>query len=131
METPSVADYLATRGHDVLAFHNWSGVASTVGRYAVATVLKRLEAGGVRTQAYRRAVRITDGHVEFSSALTGISEAVEDVDAVVISCGSAPDTDIYRALKERVPQIHLIGAAWAPRGIHEATEMGMRVGLDL
>ena len=131
METPSVADYLATKGHEVLVFHDWSGVANTVGRYAVATVLKRLEAGGVKTQAYRRAVRIDDGHVEFSSALTGISESVDDVDTVVISCGSSPDTGIYRLLKERVPEIHLIGAAWAPRGIHEATEMGMRVGLEL
>ncbi|MCZ7526778.1 MAG: FAD-dependent oxidoreductase [Acidimicrobiia bacterium] len=131
METPSVADALASRGHEVEVFHHWAGIAGNVGRYAIATVLRRLEAGGVKTHAYQRAVRIDRDRVELVSSLTGFSSVVEGVDSVVLSCGSRPATDLYRALKGTAPEIHLVGAAWAPRGIHEATEMGMLVGLAL
>lgn len=131
METPSVADFLASRGHAVEVFHHWAGVANAVGRYTVGPVLRRLEAGGVTTRSHLRVNRIEAGRVEFVSSLTGATRVVEDVDTVVLSCGSRPDVALYRALKGEVGRLDLVGAAWAPRGIHEATEHGMRVGLEV
>jgi 2,4-dienoyl-CoA reductase-like NADH-dependent reductase (Old Yellow Enzyme family)/thioredoxin reductase len=131
METPSVADFLASRGHAVEVFHHWGGVANAVGRYTLGPVLRRLEAGGVVSHSHLRVSRIEAGAVEFVSALTGAARVVEGVDTVVLSCGSRPDVALYRALKDEVARADLVGAAWAPRGIHEATEHGMRVGLEV
>jgi hypothetical protein len=53
------------------------------------------------------------------------------VDTVVLAMGNRSVDDLYRALKGRVPELHLIGDAMAPRGVHhailEATWAGRRV----
>lgn len=131
METPSVAELLARQGHEVEVFHHWDGVAAAVGGYTVGTVLARLETAGVTCHRRLRFAGFEEGNVLLVSSLTGTRRTVAGVDTVVASCGSEPDAQIYRALAGSVEQRFLIGDAWAPRGIHEATEHGMVVGLGL
>lgn len=131
METPSIADYLAGRGRQVDIFHHWSGVGGRVGRYTIGPVIQRLEEAGVTRHAYFRLAKIAASRVEFTSSVARLRRVVKDVDTVVLSCGSKPDASLFRALKGRVNRLHLIGAAWTPRGIAEATEHGMKVGLEV
>ncbi|MDI6754748.1 MAG: FAD-dependent oxidoreductase [Thermodesulfobacteriota bacterium] len=49
-------------------------------------------------------------------------------DTVVIATGARPVNALYEKLKERVPEIHLIGDAKAPRKALEAVAEGLAVG---
>lgn len=131
MVTPSVAEYLAAAGHEVLVFHHWAGVASAVGRYTSGTVLRRLEEAGVRLADHLRLHEVVGRTLVLASTLTGCRRTVDDIDSVVVSCGSTPDAQIHRELTGRVVGLTLVGDAWAPRGIHEATEQGMLAALGI
>ena len=131
MVTPSVAEYLAATGHEVLVFHHWAGVACAVGRYTSGTVLRRLEDAGVQLADHLRLHSVVDRTLILASTLTGVRREVDGIDSVVVSCGSTPDVDLYRQLTGRVAGLSLVGDAWAPRGIHESTEQGMLAALAI
>lgn len=42
--------------------------------------------------------------------------------------GSVPNTSLYDALKGRVKEIYLVGSAYAPRRLLEATQQAADVG---
>ena len=52
-------------------------------------------------------------------------------DSIVIVYGSAPDTALHDSLRGRVRRLFLCGSAWVPRQIAEATQHGMRVGMEV
>lgn len=131
MVTPSVAEYLAAAGHEVLVFHHWAGVACAVGGYTSGTVLRRLEEAGVQLADHLRLHSMVGQTLVLASTLTGRRLEVDGIDSVVVSCGSAPEIDLYRQLRGRVTGLALVGDAWAPRGIHEATEQGMLAALAI
>jgi hypothetical protein len=45
----------------------------------------------------------------------------DDVDTVVLACGGLARTDLHASLQGRVPELHLVGDAWAPRRLTIAT----------
>jgi hypothetical protein len=49
----------------------------------------------------------------------------------VLACGSLPDGRLARELEGRVPEVHVIGDALAPRRMMHATLEGARVGVAL
>jgi len=74
-------------------------------------------------------VRAIEGRTVIAvNAHTGAERRIDDVDQVVVSLGSQPDDRLYRALKGVVPELYLIGAAFAPRRLVEATQHGASVG---
>ena len=129
METPSVADYLASSGSQVEIFHRWTAIGREVDRYTMGTVMMRLEQGKVRIHTGRTLVGITGDQIDVISPWTGQSEQIGGFDSVVLVYGSSPDTRLYDELKGRVPRLFLVGSAWVPRQLAEATRHGMKVGL--
>ena len=130
-ETINVADYLAERGKKVEVFHKWNQVGTDVDRYSIGIMMKRLEQGDVKIHYGLQLAGIDGDKLELRSAYSGLNSTVEGFDSVVLVYGSAPDTGLYRGLKDKVPEIFLIGSAWLPRGIHEATKHGMNVALEI
>ena len=47
--------------------------------------------------------------------------SIEDVDSVVLACGSVPADGLFLDLKHRHPDVHLLGDAYAPRRVVFAT----------
>jgi 2,4-dienoyl-CoA reductase-like NADH-dependent reductase (Old Yellow Enzyme family)/thioredoxin reductase len=144
-ETPNVADYLAERDKQVEIFHKYLGLGSQIDRYSIAPVMTRLVEGGVKIHSGMRLASISDSKLEFRSAFGGRSYSFEGFDSVVLVYGSVPDTSLYDDLKshlenelEKAPgdaaaatRLFLVGSAWVPRYLAEATQHGARVGMEI
>lgn len=128
-ETSNVAAFLAAKGKKVEIFHHWLGIGSEIDRYSIGMVMKQLEQGGVMIHTGHILAGVDGNALSFVSAFTGEQGTVDGFDSVVLVYGSAPDTTLYDMLLGKVPSLYLVGSAWVPRGIHEATEHGMKVGL--
>jgi hypothetical protein len=76
---------------------------------------------------------VGDGKLEFTRAFGGARRSFEGYDSVVLVYGSVPDAKLYYALKERnlAARLFLVGSAWVPRPLAEATAHGARVGMEI
>jgi 2,4-dienoyl-CoA reductase-like NADH-dependent reductase (Old Yellow Enzyme family)/thioredoxin reductase len=131
-ESINVADYIATRGKHVEVFQKWTTLGAEVDRYSIGVMMKRLEEGGVQVHYGLRLAAVDGPKLTFVSSFSALERTFEGFDSVVLVYGSAPDARLYRALKETsVGQVFIAGSAWVPRGIHEATQHGMKVALTI
>jgi hypothetical protein len=76
---------------------------------------------------------VGDGKLEFRSAFGGKPSRFEGFDSVVLVYGSVPDARLYRELSAAGTnaKLFLVGSAWVPRGLAEATQHGARVGMEI
>jgi NADPH-dependent 2,4-dienoyl-CoA reductase/sulfur reductase-like enzyme len=132
-ETPNVADYLADRGHRVEIFHKWLGIGSQIDRYSIGPVMERLVENGVVIHTGVRLAALGDGKLEFRSAFGGRTSSFEGFDSVVLVYGSVPDARLYHELRtaNTEARLFLVGSAWVPRLLAEATQHGARVGMEI
>ncbi|MCC6381851.1 MAG: FAD-dependent oxidoreductase [Dehalococcoidia bacterium] len=130
-ESVNVADFLAEQGKQVEVFQKWTTLGKEIDRYSIGIVMKRLEQGGVKLSYGQRLAGVHGSCVDLVSAYTGQITHREDFDTVVLVYGSQPDARLYKALDGKVTERFLIGSAWVPRGIYEATQHGMKVALAL
>ena len=128
MITPSVADFLASRGHQVEILHKWLMIAEQVERYTKGIVFQRLYAQGVTITPSTRVRAVAAGTVTAYNVHTGTEHVLHSVDPVVLCLGALPNDALYAELRAAVPEIHLVGSAFAPRGLAEATLHGASVG---
>ncbi len=128
METPSVADFLAAQGKQVEIVHKWLMIGSRVERYTQGIVFYWLYKNGVSISASTRVRAIEGNTVIAYNAHTGEERRIAGVDTVVLSLGSRGDDRLYKALKGHVKELYLVGAAFAPRRLVEATQHGANVG---
>jgi len=128
METPSIAEYLAAQGKQVEIAHKWHLFGSRIDRYTEGVVFYWLHRQGVRTWPSTRVRAIEDRTVVLYDVHTGEERRMEGIDHVVLSLGSRPDDRLYRALRGKVPELYVVGSAFAPRGLAEATQHGASVG---
>jgi thioredoxin reductase len=132
-ETPGIADFLAESGRSVEIFHKWTGIGNRVERYSLGPIHRRLEQGGVVVHTGVRLAGLEDGKLELTSAFTGETSLAGDFDTVVLVYGSVPDTRLHDSLLESefAGRLFLVGSAWVPRLLAEATQHGARVGLEV
>jgi hypothetical protein len=76
------------------------------------------------------AVDLTPEGVLVEHVLTGERRMLE-ADSVVAACGRHANDAIAREVAERVPEVHVIGDAWAPRGVHQALLQATRIARDI
>jgi 2,4-dienoyl-CoA reductase-like NADH-dependent reductase (Old Yellow Enzyme family) len=132
-ETPNVADTLAGRGARVEIFHKWRGIGSLIDRYSIGPVMRQLVEQEVVIHTGLRLAAVKRGVLEFESAFGGSPRNVEGFDAVVLVYGSVPDARLYYRLKQAKTdaRLFLVGSAWVPRFLAEATQHGARVGMEI
>lgn len=128
METPSVADFLAAQGKQVEILHKWLMMGDRIERYTRGIVYYWLYKNGVVISPSTRVRAIERNTVIAFNAHSGDERVIEQVDTVVASLGSRPDDRIYAALQGKVAELYLVGAAFAPRRLWEATQHGANVG---
>jgi hypothetical protein len=86
---------------------------------------KRLAGKGVTVSMLHRLERVeTDGAVVVDT-MTSVERRIDDC-TVVLACGLLPDERLARELDGRVPEVHVIGDALAPRRMMHATLEGAR-----
>jgi dimethylglycine catabolism A len=131
-QTPSIAAFLAERDHEVSILHPRDRICAAMDRYTVGSFHQQLESRGVRVHTSRRVVQICGPRIETESTAAGGRDWLEAFDSVVLVLGAGPNDALYRRLRmEGTSQVHVIGAAWVPRQLQEATEHAMKVALDL
>lgn len=117
----SVADHLASLGHQITIVYGTPALAPLVGKYSSGAMFARLMNSGVTLVPLARAVGIEPGAVHVAATFGARRWTIEDVDSVVLACGSVPADGLYRALKHRHPSVHVLGDAYAPRRVVFAT----------
>ena len=127
---PTVAEMLADRGCEVELVSEQFDFAQGVEDGTRIPLRKRLADKAVRVSLLHALVRVEPAGPVVVDRLTGEERRLDGA-TVVLACGMAPDDRLARALEGRVPAVHVIGDALAPRRIMHATLEGARVASAL
>ena len=132
-ETPTIAEYLTTKGKTVEVFHKSAHLGSEIPRYSVAMVLGHMEDVGVHVTPNLILTEIQKDGLEFVSSFGGHTYRKEGFDSVVLVYGSVPKHELYDQLKAEgnISQLYIAGSAWLPRFMAEATQHGASTGLAI
>lgn len=131
-QATSVAELLASRGHDVEV----ASPALVVGQDLAVTLdmelfCARAARKGICLTPSTMVVGLGEGAVELQSVLTG-ARSRRDVDAVVLAVPGVPaGRELAAACAARGLEVHVVGDARAPRRAHAAVLDGERVGAAL
>jgi 2,4-dienoyl-CoA reductase-like NADH-dependent reductase (Old Yellow Enzyme family) len=117
----SVADHLSGRGHTVTLVYQTAGPAPLLGRYILGGILGRLYSRDVSIRFLEQVVDIAPGCVTVANVYSRKAEQLTGVDSVVLACGGDADVRLYRELAGRLPDVHVLGDAFAPRRLVFAT----------
>jgi len=98
----------------------------------LARSMRDLEAHAVDEEISHAYCDLTDPS-SFVPAFDRAEQALGGFDTVVLVYGSVPDTALYDTLKSRnsTSRLFLVGSAWVPRPLAEATQHGARVGMEI
>lgn len=125
MRGPSVAEYLADRGCQVEIVAPFYSLAELVDDNLRVDLFDRLYTKEVVMTRSMRLVRVTPAGAVVANVYTHRKRMVE-ADTVVLACGSVAQDGLYHELEGRVPVLHLVGDAVAPRRMHDAILSGTR-----
>lgn len=127
---PTIAELLADQGKEVTLISEQFDFAHGVEDGTRFPLMHRLanKKVVVRLTSKLIAVEKTDAVIEHT--LTREQFRQEDV-TVVLACGMAPNDTLARQLEGRVPDVHLLGDALAPRRIMHATIEGARAAMEI
>jgi len=117
----AMADFLSERGHEVTIFYATNAPAQLLGRYIVGGILGRLDERGVEIRTMEQIVTINDDSVVARNVYSQKTRTVGPFDTVVLACGGISDSSLYDELKDELPDIHILGDAYAPRRLVFAT----------
>lgn len=124
-----VADYLSERGQQVTLVEMRESIALDLVVHLQHFLNLRLRSKGVQILTSTKAVRFaSDGlWVEDQQGLRKLS----GYEAIVIAMGATPQNELAPILKEKIPEVYVIGDAVKPRevmeAILEATETGLKI----
>ena len=124
----TTADYLASRGAQVVLVTPDPRVAFELGDATFPVMYERLYRAGVEMITDHRFVTVhDDGTVVLTNVYTFQERSVPDIDQVVIWLGNLSVDGVYKDLKGNVEELYLVGDAVAPRGLHHALLEATRV----
>lgn len=127
----ALADFLSSRGHQVVMVYATNAPAILLGRYANGGLLGRLDAQGVRIRTAEKVVAIHPDGVELMQIYSQRREVLGGFDTVALACGGRSDSTLHAALSPVRPQVHLLGDAYAPRRMVFATRQAHALALKL
>ena len=117
----SLADHLSSSGHEVTVVYATQQAAPLLGRYIIGGILGRLDSQGVGFVFMEEVVATTGHDAVLRNVYSGRTRTLGAFDSVVLACGSVSDSSLYTALRGELPDIHILGDAYAPRRLVFAT----------
>ncbi|UMG91249.1 FAD-dependent oxidoreductase [Nocardioides sp. TF02-7] len=127
----SVADFLVEAGHEVTVCYATHQPAPLLGRYIIGGILGRLDAQDVRMVLMEEVVGIEGHTVTTRHVYSQKVRTLGEFDSVVLACGSVPETTLYDELRADVPELHVLGDAYAPRRLVFATRQAYALAEQL
>ena len=131
IQSLSTADYLANKccKVEVLTEALYPGIQMDEDTFEL--LYSRVLTKGIAITPLTRAKALKGSTVVTEHVITGEEGSVEEVELVVAAYPGRAADSLYRALKGRVEELHLIGDALAPRGLMDAILDGARLGRRL
>ncbi|CAM3275520.1 FAD-dependent oxidoreductase [Nocardioides dubius] len=117
----TVADLLSERGHVVTLVYGAPTPGQAMGRYMVGGILARLHKRGVTFRQLEEVRAITPTAIEVRNVYSFGSQLLVGFDSVVLACGADSDDGLFQELRGRVPELHVLGDAYAPRRLSHVT----------
>jgi 2,4-dienoyl-CoA reductase-like NADH-dependent reductase (Old Yellow Enzyme family)/thioredoxin reductase len=127
----SVADHLGGAGHDVTVVYATQQAGPLLGRYFIGGILGRLDQHGVRFEFTQEVVAIDGPRVTVRNVYSWRTRTLGDFDSVVLACGSVSDSTLYDELHAELPDLHILGDAYAPRRLVFATRQAYALAQQL
>jgi thioredoxin reductase len=133
---PKVADALSQAGYSVEIVTRQYSLGEDIGTTLRAKLLERLLRQGVTITVLAAPVAIGADHVRVRHMLTDAEWAIP-ADTVVLASGGQARDQLYHEIatltmgQEKVPALHLIGDAYAPRNLLLAMLDAARVGRSI
>jgi pyruvate/2-oxoglutarate dehydrogenase complex dihydrolipoamide dehydrogenase (E3) component len=127
---PTMAEFLTDQGCAVQLISEQIDFAAGAEDGTRLALLHRLLRKGVEVSMGYKLTEVNDSAATITQTFGGREQHLEDV-TVVLACGQLPDDHLAIELKDKIPEVHLIGDALAPRRIMHATLEGARVGTAL
>jgi NADPH-dependent 2,4-dienoyl-CoA reductase/sulfur reductase-like enzyme len=127
---PTVAAFLARAGRRVELVSEHFDFAHRVEDGTRLPLLHQLRNLDLPVSLVTKLVSVQGGGATLLDTFTREPRDLDDV-TVVLACGLVADDTLARTLEGRVPEIHVIGDALAPRRMMHATVEGARVGRAL
>jgi 2,4-dienoyl-CoA reductase (NADPH2) len=124
-----LAEFLAGRGRRVSVLESGETIAPEVGPKRRAEHMERLDRVRVPVNTGVAIDRITRQGVVLRRE-SG-AEALVPADTVILAGGVEPDTGLFDALRERIPEVHAVGDCTGLGLIHKATLEGARAACAL
>ncbi|MGX4694813.1 FAD-dependent oxidoreductase [Streptomyces sp. JNUCC 63] len=131
MQPLTIAGHLTDLGREVTMLYPTLAIAPLVGKYSIGAPLAKLSAGGARLDVTERVCAIESGRVVSHNVYSGAQREHSGFDSVVLACGGEAESGLYTALRGRVPELHLLGNAYAPRRISFATRQAYELARKL
>ncbi len=128
LPAPSIAEFLADQGKDVELISELLTVGQGIEDATKYLLTKRLLEKGVTLSPLTGLKAIGEESIVVRNTLTRRERRIEGIETVVLACGSRANTQLARALKGRVKELHLAGDCLAPRRIFHAVLDGARAG---
>ena len=127
----SVADYLASRGHDVEYVTPFPYPGRNIDWIGWYGIYPNLLQNKVKFHPLTSVSKVDGERVTVKNVYTAAEEPIDGIATVVTSVSPRAIDALYRGLKDKVKHLYLIGDAMAPRGIEEATFEGQKVAREI
>jgi 2,4-dienoyl-CoA reductase-like NADH-dependent reductase (Old Yellow Enzyme family)/thioredoxin reductase len=123
-------EYMSSRGREVtiLSRREVGEIGKDLPWPQGAHFLRRLDKMGIKKVGRVVVEEITDEGVVYS--VDGVQQTLL-VDTVVLAQGADPNNKLYKALKGKVPELHVIGDAFATRSCLDAIHEGFKVSMTI
>ncbi|KJS09738.1 MAG: hypothetical protein VR73_00815 [Gammaproteobacteria bacterium BRH_c0] len=132
---PGIAELLADQGKEVFLVTIDSGMAMSVTEIGINKVLTARLLPKVKFINHTKIKEIAVGKTVLQNYYTKEITEIADVDNVVLVTSKPPAEQLYHALLDKVPELHLIGdareAKWSVFATDEAIKDGRRIGMML
>jgi NADPH-dependent 2,4-dienoyl-CoA reductase/sulfur reductase-like enzyme len=127
----TVAEHIAGHGHEVTVVFPTIAPSQLVGSYSIGSMMAMVDEAGVNVRTMFRATEIGEGWVKLAHSYSNREETVEGVDTVVLATGSYSESSLFDALRGKVPELHILGDAYAPRRWTFATQQALELAQAL
>lgn len=123
----SLADYLSSRGYAVTLIYSTNGRAVLLSRYFLGAILARLSLAKVEIVAMEEVIDINLPTVTTRNIYSLSQRQRREFDSVALACGGVSENRLHAELPGKVPALHVLGDAYAPRRTVFATGQGYQL----
>ncbi|MFC1951294.1 FAD-dependent oxidoreductase [Chloroflexota bacterium] len=124
----SAAEFLADRGVEVEIISDALYVGSQLDRPTLEAAYTRLLQKGIIVTPLTRVKKMEGKATTVENVLSNAERVIGDIDDIVISTDGRANDELYRSLKGKVKELHLVGQCLSPRKLLDSIKDGARVG---